>query len=172
MPAAAYERMAEGRPIAGLLMVQQTAPIGPIIDNLLLIWSASEAAEWEFAARSGGKAEKYAGGSDVDAVAWYAANSGDTSHPVGQKAPNGLGIHGMSGNVWEWSQDWYDSDYYQNSPDKNPPGPETGADRVMRGGGWDYGARDCRSAIRSRIAPDDRNRNLGFRLARSVSLGS
>jgi formylglycine-generating enzyme required for sulfatase activity len=102
-------------------------------------------AEWEFAARSGGKPEKYAGGSDVDALAWYAANSGRSSHPVGQKVPNGLGMHDMSGNVWEWVQDWYDRDYYQTSPARNPQGPETGADRVLRGGSAE-GAASRRSA--------------------------
>jgi formylglycine-generating enzyme required for sulfatase activity len=63
-------------------------------------------AEWEYAARSGGKREKYSGGNDVDAVAWYYGNSAKT-HSVGQKQPNGLGIFDMSGNVWEWCSDWF-----------------------------------------------------------------
>ncbi len=131
-------------------------------------------AEWEFAARSGGKQEKYAGGSNVGDLAWCGANSGFSSHPVGQKAPNGLGLHDMSGNVEEWSQDWYDRDYYtreKSEPVKNPQGPNIGASRVVRGGSWFDVARRCRAAIRYGNAPGARDDNLGFRLARSVALG-
>jgi formylglycine-generating enzyme required for sulfatase activity len=64
-------------------------------------------AEWEYAARSGGKDEKYAGGDGVERVAWYRSNSRGKTHPVGTKAPNCLGLYDMSGNVWEWCQDWY-----------------------------------------------------------------
>ncbi len=64
-------------------------------------------AEWEYAARSGGKKEKFAGSDNVDSVAWYMGNSGKRTHPVGTKAPNGLGLYDMSGNVWEWVKDWY-----------------------------------------------------------------
>ena len=63
-------------------------------------------AEWEYACRSAGKEEKYSGGSDIDKVAWYGDNSGDSTHPVGQKMPNGLGIHDMSGNIYEWCKDY------------------------------------------------------------------
>lgn len=69
-------------------------------------------AEWEYAARSGGKSEKFAGGADVNTVAWYDGNSSSKAHPAGQKLPNGLGLHDMSGNVWEWCNDWYDGTYY------------------------------------------------------------
>ncbi|MDP2279759.1 MAG: SUMF1/EgtB/PvdO family nonheme iron enzyme, partial [Nitrospirota bacterium] len=77
-------------------------------------------AEWEYAARSGGKSERYSGGNDIDSVAWYNKNSGGKTHPVGTKQPNGLGIYDMSGNVWEWVNDWYDEFYYKNSPKNNP----------------------------------------------------
>ena len=83
-------------------------------------------AESEFAARSGGKKEKYAGtSSDSDLVnyAWYTSNSGGKTHPVGQKRPNSLGLYDMSGNVREWVQDWYDENYYKYSPRNNPQGP-------------------------------------------------
>jgi formylglycine-generating enzyme required for sulfatase activity len=122
-------------------------------------------AEWEYAARSGGRSEKYAGGDSVDAVAWHSGNSGSQTHPVGQKRPNGLGLFDMSGNVWEWCRDWYESGYYGKSPKDNPQGPSGGSYRVNRGGGWYYGPGDVRSANRCRDSPDARNGNLGFRLA-------
>jgi len=120
-------------------------------------------AEWEYAARSGGKKERYAGGDDIDAVAWYNENSGGSTHPVGKKAPNGLGIHDMSGNVWEWCGDWF-GDYPSGSV-RNPEGPDSGSDRVERGGSWDNTAGLCRSALRIRDSPGERSNNLGFRLA-------
>jgi formylglycine-generating enzyme required for sulfatase activity len=121
-------------------------------------------AEWEYAARSGGKDEKYAGGSDVDAVAWHMGNSGIKTHPVARKRPNGLGLYDMSGNVWEWCSDWYDSSYYRNSPRNNPQGPSSGSYRVDRGGSWDSDAWRCRSAYRSWDSPGYRFSFLGFRL--------
>ena len=120
-------------------------------------------AEWEYAARSGGKREKYAGSDDVDAVAWYDGNSENTTHPVGKKLPNGLGIYDMSGNVFEWCQDWY-GDYPFGSV-TNPTGLSSGSDRVLRGGGWNSIARNCRSAFRLRGEPGNRYNDLGFRLA-------
>ena len=128
-------------------------------------------AEWEFAARSGGKPEKYAGGDNLDKLGWYGGNSKNATHPVGQKLANGLGIYDMSGNVWEWCQDWYAGDYYKNSPEKNPQGPETGTLRVVRGGSWGDVAFYCRSAYRFSYTPAGRIFYLGFRLARSVTLG-
>ncbi len=125
-------------------------------------------AEWEYAARSGGKKEKYAGGNDVDAVAWYTGNSGGGTRPVGGKSPNGLGLHDMSGNVWEWCQDWYGSDYYSKSPNINPTGPSSGSFRVVRGGSWNYSPGNVRAADRSRREPGVRNFNLGFRLVLPV----
>jgi sulfatase modifying factor 1 len=124
-------------------------------------------AEWEYAARSGGKSEKYSGGNDVDSVAWYSSNSGSKTHPVGQKKPNGLGIYDMSGNVWEWVQDWYDGNYYKNSPRNNPTGPNSGFRRVSRGGSWGSYARLVRAANRGSYTPDDRYNRLGFRLVRT-----
>lgn len=106
-------------------------------------------AEWQFACTSGGKNEEYCGGNNVDAVAWYDDNSGDKTHVVGQKQPNGLGIYyDMSGNVWEWVQDAY----------------EGGSNRVNRGGSWNNNAKNARSSNRNRNNPDNRNNNLGFRL--------
>jgi formylglycine-generating enzyme required for sulfatase activity len=124
-------------------------------------------AEWEYAARSGGKPEKYSGGDAVDAVAWYQSTSGGKTHHVGTKAPNGLGIHDMSGNVWEWVQDRYDSGYYSGSPRDNPKGPSSGTHRVGRGGSWYNDAGFCRSTNRYHYAPDLRDDFLGFRIVRT-----
>jgi formylglycine-generating enzyme required for sulfatase activity len=93
-------------------------------------------AEWEYAARSGGKREKYSGGDNLDSIGWYKDNSGSKTHPSGQKKPNGLGLYDMTGNVWEWVADWYGEKYYSGSPKNNPRGPDSGQDRVFRGGSW------------------------------------
>ena len=121
-------------------------------------------AEWEYAARSGGGEEKYAGGNDIDSVAWHTNNSGSKTHPVGQKKPNGLGLYDMSGNVWEWVQDWYEDNYYKNSPRNNPKGPTSGQYRVLRGGSWLGGPQYLRSANPSRTEPTTRGFSYGFRL--------
>jgi formylglycine-generating enzyme required for sulfatase activity len=122
-------------------------------------------AEWEYAARSGGKGEQYAGSDSPDPVAWYGANSADRTHPVGTRAANGLGVSDMSGNVWEWCSDRYGSGYYGVSPPDDPQGPTDGADRVGRGGGWSGGAGFTRCSFRCGLAPSFRDSSLGFRLA-------
>jgi len=122
--------------------------------------------EWEYAARSGGKQEKYSGGDNVDAVAWYDSNSGLKTLPVGQKQPNGLGIYDMSGNVWEWVSDWYGP--YPSGHQLDPQGPSSGSGRVSRGGGWSYDARYVRAAGRNNNSPGSRSYRLGFRLASPV----
>ena len=123
-------------------------------------------AEWEYAARGGNKSRgyKYAGGNNIDEVAWYDGNSGERTHPVGKKRPNELGLYDMSGNVWEWCSDWYDEDYYGNSPQNNPQGPASGSSRVFRGGSWLNYAILCRSASRYYSTPDSRYGLIGFRL--------
>jgi len=124
-------------------------------------------AEWEYAARGGGKKDyKYSGSNNADEVAWYDGNSGGKTHPVGTKKPNALGLYDMSGNVWEWCEDWYDDNYYKNSPTVNPKGPGSGTFRVLRGGSWGNNAWDIRVANRNRYSPDRRNNNydVGFRL--------
>lgn len=122
-------------------------------------------ARWEYAARSGGRPEKYAGGDDLDRLGWYGLNSDGKTHPVGLKAPNGLGLYDMSGNVWEWCQDRYDDKYYQNSLATDPSGPIIGSARVFRGGSWFRNDRLCRTAIRNGGKPGTRYYTLGFRLA-------
>ena len=122
-------------------------------------------AQWEYACRAG-TTGAYAG--DLDAMAWYDSNSGDKTHPVGQKKANEWGLKDMHGNVWEWCSDWYASDYYVESPTSDPTGPNSGSGRVNRGG-WDDYAGHCRSAYRYRGAPGFRDYNLGFRIVLAES---
>jgi formylglycine-generating enzyme required for sulfatase activity len=126
-------------------------------------------AEWEYAARSGGKNQKYAGTNDnLDDYAWYTTNSWDRTHPVGQKKPNSLGLYDMSGNVWEWVADWYREKYYSQSPRSNPTGPTAGSERVLRGGGWYHRPHSVRVTHRYWFHPDyNVGGNVGFRLALS-----
>jgi formylglycine-generating enzyme required for sulfatase activity len=122
--------------------------------------------EWEYAARSGGRQEQFAGTSDLDelgAYAWFGDNSGKKTHPVGTRKPNALGLYDMSGNVWEWCKDWYDDKYYEKSPRKNPRGPLSGSGRVLRGGSWNDSAGGARASYRFN-SPGFRNCNFGFRL--------
>ena len=123
-------------------------------------------AEWEYAARSGGKSEKYSGTSsksEVSDYAWYISNSGSKTHPAGEKKSNGLGIYDMTGNVWEWVQDWYDENYYKSSPENNPQGPSNGDARVLRGGSWHTSQGHLRSTYRNREHPGKRSSSGGFR---------
>lgn len=142
-------------------------------------------AEWEYAARGGNKSRgyKYSGSNNLTEVGWYWQNSGDSflsgtdadwnaykiinnhgqTHPVKQRQANELGLYDMSGNVWEWCQDWYGS--YGSSAQTNPTGASSGYYRVLRGGSWYYYAGYCRVSNRSRITPDIRLNNLGLRLA-------
>ena len=121
-------------------------------------------AEWEYAARGGKKSKgyKYSGSNTIDDVAWYKNNSGSKTHDVKTKQANELGIYDMSGNVWEWCQDWYGS--YSSSSQANPTGPSSGSSRVLRGGSWGGNARDCRVSNRGSNFPDSRNNYNGFRL--------
>lgn len=124
-------------------------------------------AEWEFAARGGNSSSgyRYSGSSNIDDVAWYDDNGGSKTHPVKGKKPNELGIYDMNGNVWEWCSDWYSGGYYSSSPQNNPKGPSSGSYRVLRGGGWNYTAEDCRVAYRVRNSPDVSSLYYGLRLA-------
>lgn len=136
-------------------------------------------AEWEYAARGGRKSKgfEFAGSNDIKAVAWTSLDSGLNPHPVGQKKPNELGLYDMSGNVWEWCNDWYDENYYRKSPKNNPTGPATKPPdkknddglisplRVVRGGNSGNGAAYSRVASRPKYRLG--YHSIGFRLASS-----
>ena len=124
-------------------------------------------AEWEYAARGGNKSKgyKYSGSNTIGDVAWYDGNSGSRTHDVKTKQANELGIYDMSGNVYEWCQDWYGN--YSSNSQTNPTGPSSGSDRVLRGGCWYIIARYCRVSLRNPTSPDYRGRGSGFRLALS-----
>lgn len=124
-------------------------------------------AEWEYAARGGSESNnfKYAGSNSLDEVAWYYKNAGETTHLVGQKKPNELGLYDMSGNVYEWCQDLYED--YSSETQTNPQGPRSGVYHVLRGGSWNYYRRNCHVSYRNRSSPRRRSNDIGFRLAHS-----
>jgi formylglycine-generating enzyme required for sulfatase activity len=137
-------------------------------------------AEWEYSARSGGKKERFAGFNNKNLLYKF-ANFCDTNcdtkwqtigqndgysgtSPAGNYQPNGLGLHDMTGNVWQWLNDWYDERYYSKSPKDNPRGATSGVDRVVRGGSWLNGPNDVRAADRNNSAPNYRSSDIGFRI--------
>jgi formylglycine-generating enzyme required for sulfatase activity len=128
-------------------------------------------AEWEYAARSGGQREKWAGTNsenEIDSYAWNNSNSSRETHPVGQKRPNAYGLYDMTGNVWEWVGDWYEKNYYGESPRNNPNGPGRGSDRVYRGGSYKEKANDLRTTKREKKSNRRSDSTLGFRLVLST----
>ena len=132
-------------------------------------------AQWEYAARGGSykSTYKYAGGNNIDDLAWYTVNTYDLgkenpnygTHPVQSKGKNVLGLYDMSGNVWEWCQDVYDKDYYSVSPSNNPVCQLEGPNHVLRGGCWINSAKVCQVAFRKSGATDGCGNGVGFRLA-------
>jgi formylglycine-generating enzyme required for sulfatase activity len=133
--------------------------------------------EWEYAARGGknSKGYKYSGSNDIDEIAWYILNSEDKTHPVGTKKPNELGIYDMTGNLWEWCNDWYGAYPKElqinqiHSPfakaQIDPQGPDTGSQRVIRGGRWGCPTRFSRVSYRRSTDPEAFGKGIGFRLA-------
>ena len=130
-------------------------------------------AEWEFAARGGNKSQKYrySGSSNIQDVAWFwnsipsqqVGTPGYGTQPVATKAPNELGLYDMSGNVWEWCQDWYGN--YSSDDQINPTGPSWGSFRIFRGGSWSRSSESCRVAYRNYTYPSTSDDTMGFRLA-------
>jgi len=131
-------------------------------------------AQWEYACRAGTKTT-WSFGNNENALgdySWYEKNAFSAgeqyAHQVGLKKPNAFGLYDMHGNVWEWCYDYYDRNYYKESPTTDPPGPASGSQRVLRGGSWLFYTRDSRSAYRSRDGADLRYYNFGFRLVREL----
>ncbi len=127
-------------------------------------------AEWEYACRAGTTTAFNNGSSDdatVGTIAWYSSNSGGQTHAVGSKAANSLGLYDMSGNVFEWVNDWYDGSYYSVSPSTNPLGPVSGSLRVLRGGSWNYDTSYVRLSFRGYLTPGYTYDHIGFRVARN-----
>jgi len=141
-------------------------------------------AEWEYAARGGLAQKKYSWGDELrpngkPAANWWQGNFPDHNldedgfiarAPVGSFAANGYGLYDMTGNVWEWCADWYVDDYYANSPQDNPKGPDNGEERAIRGGSWMCAENFCsnyRVAARSHATADSGLNNLGFRCVRN-----
>ena len=121
-------------------------------------------AEWEYAARGGNGSQgyKYSGSNTISDVAWYNGNSGSETHNVKTKSPNELGIYDMSGNVFEWCEDWYGG--YSSGSQTNPTGPSSGFFRVLRGGSWYSNTKACRVSNRSNDSPGSRYSRYGFRV--------
>lgn len=125
-------------------------------------------AEWEYAARGGAlsKGYHYAGSDFLDEVAWYDQNAESSTHKVGKKLPNELGLYDMNGNLWEWCFDWYSENYYEMSPEKNPLGakkPFMSGNKVLRGGSWNDNSEMCNITCRYWDSPNLSYANGGFR---------
>ena len=136
-------------------------------------------AEWEYACRAGMKTTYFFGNdsSKLKDYAWFDENAGQKPQPVGQKAPNPWGLYDICGNVWEWCNDFYQVDYYQESPKDNPRGPEAGETKVVRGGAWKFSAESCRSGYRYNEDPGYADVCFGydiygFRCVRNAADGS
>lgn len=121
-------------------------------------------AEWECAARGGVETEecRYSGGNLIYNVAWMSGNAGSRTHKVKGKSPNALGLYDMSGNVWEWCCDWFGG--YSKKAAVSPEGPETGTQRVLRGGSYHDDATECRVTNRGCHSPKKVSSNIGFRI--------
>ena len=125
-------------------------------------------AEWEYACRAETGGDYYTGNNPTDLAraGWYADNSVEKTHTVGQKAPNAWKLFDMHGNVWEWCQDWYGKDYYGSAPKLNPAGPSSGSEKALRGGSWIDNAGSCKASKRRSFNPKKNYSDIGFRVVR------
>ncbi len=119
-------------------------------------------AEWEYTARAGDTEESHSV-RDLARHAWFRDNSGGVTHSVGKKHPNPWGLYDMVGNAWEWVDDWYGATYYSETPVNNPKGPDGGAYRVYRGGGWFSAAQGSGASVRGSLSGKKDRSSLGFR---------
>lgn len=154
------------RPVESVSWYECQKFIDKLNDLTGLAFHIPTEAQWEFAAR-GGKNSKnkflFSGSNSIREVAWYSENSDGAPHPVKGLKPNSLGVYDMSGNVWEWCQDWYGR--YNDDVKKDPIGPQNGIVRVIRGGGWNYDSAGCRVSFRARHSLIEKNNYIGLRLS-------
>ena len=131
-------------------------------------YSLPTEAQWEYAAKGGQKSQGtlYSGSNNIDEVGWYSGNSNNRIHSSGELKPNELGIYDMTGNQWEWCQDWYGEYSVDTAAAVNPSGPAQGAVKVLRGGSWYSVAALCRNTLRSGGEPSIKDKHYGFRLVR------
>ena len=129
-------------------------------------------AQWEYACRAGTTSPFFSdpNAKEVSDHAWFDRNSDGTTRPVGELAPNAFGLFDMHGNVYEWCNDRFSGVAYTNTMEVDPTGPPTGNERVARGGSWGAPLGRCRSAIRTKELPSERNDSLGFRVAMSIDI--
>jgi formylglycine-generating enzyme required for sulfatase activity len=140
----------------------------PIVDPYECAgWRLPTEAEWEYAARAG-QDTWYAGSDNADDVAWTLSNSDEKSHPVAQLQPNAWGLYDMSGNVSEWTWDWFGAYEFPATSATDPSGPDSGIRRTRRGGGWCCSAQQARVSRRDEYFPELYQRWIGFRVARSI----
>lgn len=166
-----FQKCGDKCPVENVKLADAQAFIAELNRLSGLTYRLPTEAEWEYVARDGGKMVKWAGTSSESKLgdfAWYDENSLDRTHPVGLKKANALGFYDMSGNVWEWTSDWYGENYYQKSAKDNPRGPDEGTQRVLRGGCWLDRSEDCRTTIRFHFNPANAFKSVGLRLVRQI----
>jgi formylglycine-generating enzyme required for sulfatase activity len=127
-------------------------------------------AEWEYACRAGTTTPYYTGNgvSDLERCAWFSINANGTTQDRGQLEVNNFGLYDMHGNVFEWCWDWYRADYYQQGVNNNPRGPDSGQQKVCRGGSFFVFEYGCRAGFRSMLEPAFPGKDIGIRLARNA----
>ena len=157
--------LGENNPVEQVSWDDVQAFIGRMNEGTVHRFRLPTEAEWEFACRSRGQAEKYAGGDRPEPVAWFGEPWADGHRPVGGKAANGAGLYDMCGQVWEWVQDTYDTHAYQRHALRNPLHQDSGPLRVVRGGCWnEQSPGEVRCTVRRGIAAGLKSSIVGFRL--------